>query len=176
MMDAKPLLRAACLGCAAGIRSLTPLACVSWAVATGRWRIRTKPFGLLGHPSVEAACLLAAGAEILGDKLPSTPPRTRLPPYLFRVAMGGALGVASLRVEEQSGPLGGLLGASVAAASTYGSYRLRMLLTRRGLANPLAGVLGDIVSMCLSLAVTARERRNEKKRWSRAIGWLTSQR
>jgi uncharacterized membrane protein len=69
-------------------------------------------------------------AELVADKLPSTPSRTRPGPFLARVVTGGLAGAALTAGVGSSLALGALLGALGAVAGTLGGYKARTGLVR----------------------------------------------
>ncbi|HJX87294.1 MAG TPA: DUF4126 family protein, partial [Gemmatimonadales bacterium] len=88
------LLLALALGVLAGLRSMTPPAVVAWAARLGHLELDPTPLAFLG--SAVAAWLFAAAAlgELVGDKLPFTPNRTRRGPFVARLLTGALSGGA----------------------------------------------------------------------------------
>ena len=151
-MESRPLVSAGLLGIAAGIRSMTPLAFVSAAAATGRWQLRKKPVSFLSDKKVALALAAAAAGEVVVDKLPFVPSRTAPPVWLWRIAMGGETGGVAGIAGDETGVIGALAGAGTAGAATYAAYRARLALQHQGrLPSPVAGLVGDALSLVLSL-------------------------
>jgi uncharacterized protein (UPF0548 family) len=115
-MSSDAFWRAAGLGALSGVRSLGPAAIVARESARRRRRLRRRKPG-------RALALLAAG-EMLADKLPFTPPRTRAPALLARLATGGWAGSRAVR-GGRARLVAGALGATAAVAATHLVYRLR---------------------------------------------------
>src|SRR5438067_3405560 len=91
-MDREGLISAALLGVATGVRSMTPLAVVSWVVAPGSEPLHRSVLAFLARPAVRAGFALTVAAEAVGDKLPATPARTSPASWLGRVLLGGLAG------------------------------------------------------------------------------------
>ena len=111
------LLLAFALGAAAGLRSMTPPAVVAWAGRLGHLDLEPTPLAFLG--SAALAWLLAAAAlgELVADKLPFTPSRTRPGPLVARLVTGtisGAALAAGAGGSLSGGAIAGALGALAA--------------------------------------------------------------
>jgi len=108
------LLHCAALGAAAGLRTTAPLAALVWKSPN------------LPVPS-SVATLLWLG-ELIADKLPFAPDRRSLPSVIARVASGALSGGLRARAADMA-PLGAVVGAAGALASTYAGAYLRALLS-----------------------------------------------
>jgi uncharacterized membrane protein len=128
-----PLILAFLLGVIAGLRSMTPPAAVAWATRLGWLQLEGTPLAFLG--SAVAAWLLTGLmlAELVADKLPFTPSRTRAGPFIARILTGGLAGAALTGGTGGSLVAGAVLGALGGVAGTLGGYR-----ARTGLVRPLA--------------------------------------
>src|ERR671922_1812342 len=90
-----PFTRASMLGAVAGMRSQLPIALLGLESARGRFDPgRSWPARRLARPGGVAAAVLAAVGELVADKLPVTPDRTRPGPFAGRVASGTLVGAA----------------------------------------------------------------------------------
>ena len=130
-----PFPRALLLGAVAGMRSQLPIALLGLEGARGRfdpgrsWLARR-----LATPGGVAAAVLASVGELVGDKLPVIPDRTRPGPFTGRVAIGT------------------LVGAVAAAASALALIRARTALARRTAVPDRAwGVVEDALALTLGL-------------------------
>lgn len=121
----KTLAAAALLGASSGMRTFTPLA----VLATRR----RAPASLL----VRRAVLIAAGSELVADKLPFAPARTMPASYLGRIASAAFCGHAV------AGYPGAARGAAAGAVTTQLGYRAR----RAASASLRAAVLEDAVAI-----------------------------
>lgn len=139
MSPAVPLLDAALLGAASGLRAATP-----WGVLALR--------GGAGGGIRRVAPLLAAGGELLGDKLPATPSRTSPPPLIARFASGAGAGALVGRTAA-----GAALGAVAAGAAAFAGERARAAIGRRGgLPDPAVALVEDALAIGLALLATRR--------------------
>jgi uncharacterized membrane protein len=145
------------LGIIAGLRSMTPLAAVAWGARLGWLHLDGTPLAFLG--SAAAAYLLTALmlAELVADKLPRTPSRTRPGPFVGRIVTGGLAGAALLGGTGGLLALGALLGALGAVAGTLGGYKARTGLVRMlGVPDYVVALAEDAVAVggaCLILSL-----------------------
>jgi uncharacterized membrane protein len=124
-----PFLLAFAIGIVAGLRSMTAPAAASWAIRLGWWNLREPPLMYLGSPLAAIAFLLFALAELVADKLPTTPSRLSAVPLTARILMGGLSGGALLAAAGQSGLLGAVLGGVGGIAGAFLGYHVRRALT-----------------------------------------------
>ncbi|MEV6848027.1 hypothetical protein [Actinoplanes sp. NPDC051411] len=117
------LVRAGLLGAATGARSATPLAALA-SHGGNRW--------------LSALATVAAGGELIADKLPGTPSRVKPAPLAARIVTGAvAAGLdARRRHRGVAGPA--LVGAAAAAAGSYAGAWWRAFAAHRGFAVPAA--------------------------------------
>jgi uncharacterized membrane protein len=145
------------LGTIAGLRSMTAPAAVAWGARLGWLRLDGSPLAFLG--SAAAAYLLTGLmlAELVGDKLPKTPSRTRPGPFLARIVTGGLAGAALTAGTGGSIAVGAVLGALGAVAGTLGGYRARTGLVRAlGVPDYTVALVEDALALggaCLILAL-----------------------
>ncbi len=145
------------LGFLAGLRSMTPLAAVAWGARLGWLHLDGTPLAFLG--SAAAAYLLTALmlAELVADKLPRTPSRTRPGPFIGRIVTGGVAGAALLGGTGGSLALGAVLGALGAVAGTLGGYKARTGLVRMlGVPDYVVALAEDAVAVggaCLIISL-----------------------
>ena len=98
---------------------------------------------------LRSAVFVASALELIGDKLPRTPPRTAALGLGLRILSGAGVARALLGRRRGRAATAGalLLGAAVAVASAFAGLRLRLALTRRlggGVrANAIAGAVED---------------------------------
>ncbi len=121
-------IAAALLGASAGMRTFTPAAVL---VARGR---------LPQDPPIRYGLFIAAGVELIGDKLPFVPSRTKPLPYLVRVASGAYCG------HRVAGQAGALVGAAAAPRERASAIRLASSPTRRSSAL-VAALLEDALAI-----------------------------
>jgi uncharacterized membrane protein len=145
------LLLAAGIGFVAGLRSLTAPAAVSWAAHLGWLNLQGSPLAFMGSTAAVAIFSILALAELVADKLPTTPNRTTPGPLMARIIMGGLAGACIslsagrlLVVGMVLGGMGGLIGA-------FAGYEARKRLVR-GLKvkDAVIAVTEDLVAIVLA--------------------------
>jgi uncharacterized membrane protein len=154
-----PFPRALLLGAVAGMRSQLPIALLGLESYRGRFHPdRSWLARRLATPGGVTAAVLASVGELVGDKLPIIPDRTRSGPFTGRVAIGSVVGAAVYQDADRPAPCGAVVGAVAAAASTLALARARTALGRRTPLPDLAwGVVEDALALTLGLlAVRSR--------------------
>src|SRR4051812_27915264 len=97
------MLPALLLGAVAGLRSQLPGALLALAVRQGMLpQGRRIPLRWLSARWGLPGAALAAGGELIGDKLPVTPSRLAPAPLIGRLVSGGAAGIAIADATSQS--------------------------------------------------------------------------
>lgn len=141
----KPLVRAALAGLATGARSFSALAACSRTTG-GDGRVER----LLHRPRVRRSLRSSAAFELVGDKLPVTPPRTSPPSLASRVSVGALTGALVARRGGGRAFAGGVVGAAASAAWTFAGPQYRAVLAART-GNDLPGaVLEDAAALGLA--------------------------
>jgi uncharacterized membrane protein len=150
-----PYLLAFLIGVVAGLRSMTPLAAVSWAARWGWLHLENTPLAFLGLAATPYIFSLLAIAELINDKLPKTPSRKALGPFAFRIITGAFSGAA---IGASSGALaGGLVAGAVGGvAGTLGGYEFRSRLVKAtgGKDLPVA-LLEDAIAICAAFWIVS---------------------
>jgi uncharacterized membrane protein len=149
-------LAAFLIGVVAGLRALTPLAATSWAARFGVLQLSGSRLGFLGSTAAPYILTVLAIAELIADKLPKTPSRKTLVPFIVRLVSGGLCG-AALGATGQS-LLGGLLAGAVGAiVGTLGGYEFRSRLVKAvgGHDLPIA-LLEDAVAIIAAIWIVSR--------------------
>jgi uncharacterized membrane protein len=113
------LLFAFAIGVVAGLRSLTAPAVVAWAAHLNWLHLQGTPFKLLGSTVAVVLFTVLAVAELVTDKLPSTPSRTALPGLIARIVLGGLSGAAVAAAGVQWFVLGAVLGVVGGIAGAF---------------------------------------------------------
>ncbi|PYV83171.1 MAG: hypothetical protein DMG05_26670 [Acidobacteria bacterium] len=119
------------VGVVAGLRPMTALAAMAWAVRRGRIQI---------EPSPIVVWMLSAGtskriaefaiSELIVDKLPFTPSRLNAAPLSLRIVSGAICGAAIRRSRKRSLTDGAVLGGLGALAGALTGYHVRKRLSR----------------------------------------------
>jgi len=144
------------IGVVAGLRCLTSPAAVSWAARLGWLHLENTPlafFGFVGTPYILS--VLAVG-ELINDKLPKTPSRKTLVPFVARIAMGALCG-AAIGVPGGAlvgGLLAGGLGGVVGTLAGY-EFRSRLVKATGGKDLPIA-ILEDSIAICSAFWIVSR--------------------
>ncbi|MFL5627218.1 MAG: DUF4126 family protein [Ktedonobacteraceae bacterium] len=143
--------RAATLGFATGLRSLTPLALLSWLQADKPSKSKDSVETLLDHPAVRITTALLALGELVGDKLPIIPSRLKPGPLTGRLLIGSLAGMSISHQYRQSLLLGALLGIGGAAAGSFmGYYGRTTLANATRIPQGLWGIAEDGLAIYLS--------------------------
>jgi uncharacterized membrane protein len=127
------LRRAAALGTASGPRTFG-----AWGGPALRGRVSGRTRLVLS---------VAAGGEMVFDKLPGVPPRCEPPALAGRIIAGALAGRLA------AGTRGAGVGAATAAAATYASERARALVgAHTGLPDPALGLIEDALVLGIAAA------------------------
>jgi uncharacterized membrane protein len=117
------------IGVVAGLRSLTPLAAVSWAARLRLLHLGNTWLAFLGYVATPYIVTVLAIGEIINDKLPKTPSRKAPVPFAARIVTGALSGAAIGTAANAL--IGGLiLGIVGAVVGTLGGYDFRARLVR----------------------------------------------
>lgn len=149
--------RAAALGAVAGLRSMMPLALLAaTANRPGDTPSGSRAPGLPPLLRSRGALIgfgLAAGGELVGDKLPQTPSRLAAGPLGARLFLGATAGALVCRAGGQSPLPGAVLGAVAAGAFAFAGYHLR---AAAGRATPIPDPAWGAVEDAIALGLGAR--------------------
>ena len=138
--------RALALGAISGLRFASGPAFVSRAANRGDMDLGGTPLAFLSSLHLSKLLALAELGEMVADKLPVTPSRTKFMPLLGRAASGGLVGAAVFFAEDRRAATGAVLGSSCAVAAAFAGEGLRALVGRKtGLADPVVALAEDAV-------------------------------
>jgi len=147
------------IGFATGLRSLTPLAVTCWAAHLGWLQFAPSQLAFIGKwPTVTIITLLAA-AELIVDKLPQTPARTKAVGLTARMILGSMCAV--LISVGSSGHMvlatvGGFFGA---ITGTFAGYHTRhFLVLRAHLSDLIVALTEDVIAIAVSLLIISHYR------------------
>lgn len=118
------------IGFFCGLRAFTPIALVSWLAIWGWMPLAGSPFWFIGTTTFAIAISILALLELIGDKLPKTPPRTQLMPLLGRIVTGGVSAAALCFSAGQPWLLGLCLGGSGSVLGAFTGYYVRRGIVR----------------------------------------------
>ncbi len=130
MGPSQVLLLAFLIGVASGLRSLTAPAAVAWAAHLRWFNLDRMPLSFMGSTAAVAIFTVLALGELVADKLPSTPSRTKPPGLIARIVLGGLSGAGVAAGGMQSIAFGGVLGVAGGLAGTFAGYQVRTRLVR----------------------------------------------
>jgi uncharacterized membrane protein len=143
------------LGVVTGMRSMTAIAALSWAVWLGLvpeqgWATWA------AHLVVVIIFTVFAVGEYVVDTLPKTPRRTDFGPALARVVVGGLVG-AMVAVAIDEPVAGGIIfGAGGAVIGAWGGFFVRMTVARIFRRDLPAGLLESASAIALAVLALAR--------------------
>jgi uncharacterized membrane protein len=157
MNPSQVLLLTLLIGVVAGLRSLTAPAVVTWAAHQNWLNLQNTPLSFMGSiPTVVIFTLLAV-AELVVDKLPSTPSRLKPPGLIARIILGGLSGACTAVARMQSTLFGTLLGATGGVAGAFGGHELRTRLVKALKVRDLViALLEDAVAIAVGLLIVSR--------------------
>jgi uncharacterized membrane protein len=144
------------IGIAAGLRSMTAPAAVSWAARLGWLHLENTWLAFLGFAATPYILSALAIGELIADKLPKTPSRKSPMGFIARIVSGALCGAAVGATRQAL--IGGLMaGALGAIAGTLGGYEFRVRLATAigGKDLPIA-LLEDAIAICGSFLVVSR--------------------
>ena len=145
------LLAAHFIGFVAGLRSLTPPAAVSWGAYLGWLHLQGSPFGFMASGITVTIFSTLALVELIADKLPQTPNRTRPGPLIARMIMGGLAGGALSAAGSKSVLAGVAVGAFGGLVGAFAGYEARRrLVTEAGLKDRVVAVGEDLLAIGLA--------------------------
>jgi uncharacterized membrane protein len=152
MKNSNAYVSAAMIGFVAGLRSLTGPALLSASGSAGLLRFGPRLKWLKSSKTALAFGALALG-ELVIDKLPSAPARTKLGPLVARAASGALCGAAVCAVQDEDVAKGAALGAVGAVAGTYAGYYLRKHAVEvHGIPKLAAALAEDAIAVSSGLA------------------------
>ncbi len=145
------------IGVVCGLRSFTGPAVVSWGAHLGWLSLAGSPLAFLGHPVAVAVFTILALCELVADKLPKTPARTAIGPFIVRIVFGGLCGAALAIAGHGLLGVGAVLGAIGAVTGTYGGYAYRHAASGSGKLPDLpVALLEDLVAIGGGLFLVSR--------------------
>jgi uncharacterized membrane protein len=151
------LLLAFGIGVIAGLRSLTAPAVVAWAAQRGWINLHGSALSFMASTVAVALFTILAAVELVTDKLPSTPARTKPPGLIARVLLGGLSGAAIWLAGGQSAAMGASLGAAGGLMGTFVGYQIRTGLVRAlKVPDIVVALLEDLVAIVGALFFVTR--------------------
>jgi len=157
-LDLNALAGAAGIGAVAGLRSMLAPALLSQAARTGSIELTDGPLAFLGTQQAADIATGVAVAELVADKLPSTPDRIVPFSLAARAVSGAIVGAAVYSARKKDPGPGALVGALAAIGAAFVGFALRRTLTRNARSAGLVIALAeDAVAVAIGVAVLRRE-------------------
>ncbi len=151
------LFLAFAIGMVSGMRALTAPAVTAWAAHRNWLNLAGTRLAFMGSTAAVAILTVLAIAELITDKLPSTPSRTA-PVGLIARFFCGALSGACVGVSSGQAPtFGAILGAAGGIAGAFAGYQWRTGLVK-ALKVPdfVIAVLEDLIAIGAGLFIVSR--------------------
>jgi uncharacterized membrane protein len=143
------------IGITAGLRTLAPIAVVSWAAHLGWLPVQGTWLAFLGATVTPYLVSVLALGELVTDKLPMTPSR-KVPVQFGARVFSGALCGAALGVASGAMLVGLLLGATGAVIGTLGGAAARARLAAAFGKDLPAALLEDLVAVGGAILIVSR--------------------
>jgi len=151
------LLLAFLIGAIAGLRTMTAPAVVAWAANRHWLNLHDSPLALMGSTAAVAVFTVLAIGELVVDKLPSTPSRTKLLGLIGRSVLGGLSGAGVAASGAQSIALGAVLGAAGGITGAFAGYEVRKRLVRTlKVPDLVIALLEDALAIAGGLLIVSR--------------------
>jgi uncharacterized membrane protein len=144
-MAVPPLAGAALIGTSTGLRSQMGMA----VLLNGTPRAQLP--ALLRHRAIRPIAVTAALAELVADKLPSTPPRTEARGLVPRLGLGGLSAGLLARSAGAPPTAAAAVGAGAAVGAAFVGMAARGTLAKR-MPPVMAALAEDLVAVVLAVA------------------------
>jgi uncharacterized membrane protein len=157
MTPSQVLLLTFLIGVVSGLRSMTAPAVVSWAAHRNWLNLHNTSLSFMGSTGAVVIFTLLAVVELIADKLPSTPSRTKPLGLIARIILGGLSGAGVAVSGAQSIVPGAVLGAVGGIAGAFAGYEVRKRLVK-ALKVPdfVIALLEDVVAIGGGLFIVSR--------------------
>jgi uncharacterized membrane protein len=143
------------IGITAGLRTLAPIAVISWAAHLGWLQLEGTWLAFLGATATAYVATALALGELVADKLPTTPSR-KVPVQFGARIFSGALCGAALAAPSGAIVVGLLLGAAGAVIGTLGGAAARARLAATFGKDLPAALLEDVVAVGGAILLVSR--------------------
>ncbi len=109
-------------------------------------RLKNSPLNFMQSKKVANVLTALIVVELIGDKLPTAPNRTKPAGIIFRGLSGALAGASIYKASGNNVLTGTLIGAATAVASTYISFLLRKSIVKNtSVIDPIIGALEDVL-------------------------------
>jgi uncharacterized membrane protein len=145
------------IGVVAGLRSLTAPAVVAWAGYRNWFSLHSSPLSFMASTATLVMFTVLAAIELVADKLPTAPARTKPTGLIARIILGGLSGASIAVAGMQSIPFGAILGAAGGIAGAFGGYQVRMRIVKAlKVPDLFVALLEDAVAIGTGLFIVSR--------------------
>jgi uncharacterized membrane protein len=145
------------IGVVAGLRSLTAPAVVAWGAHQNWLNLHNTRLSFMGSTAAVVIFTLLALAELVTDKLPSTPSRLKPPGLIARIVLGGLSGASVALAGAQSIALGAVLGVAGGIAGAFAGHEVRArLVNSLKVPDLLIALLEDATAIAGGLFIVSR--------------------
>ena len=157
MNPSQVLFLAFLIGVVTGLRSLTAPAVVAWAAHLNWLNLHNTAFSFMGSTAAVAIFTLLAVAELVTDKLPSTPSRLKPPGLIARILLGAFSGACVAVAGAQSIGLGAVLGVAGGVAGAFAGHEVRARLVKSlKVPDLVIALLEDATAIASGLFIVSR--------------------
>jgi uncharacterized membrane protein len=157
MTPSQVLLLALLIGVVSGLRSLTAPAVVAWGAHRNWLNLHSTALSFMASTAAVVIFTLLALVELVADKLPSTPRRTKPVGLIARIVLGGLSGAGVAVSGAQSIVLGAVLGAVGGVAGAFAGYQVRTRLVKAlEVPDLVVALLEDAVAIGGGLFIVSR--------------------
>jgi uncharacterized membrane protein len=144
----------AAMGAVSGLRSFTGPAIVSEAAHRKLLHLEKTPLSFLSSGNAAKTSIALAIGELIADKLPFTPDRTKLPSLMARFVAGALAGAAVAGKRKRNDQIAAaVVGGAAAIAAAYAGNQYRKHVKLPGI---VAALLEDALAVGAGTAIIAR--------------------
>jgi uncharacterized membrane protein len=144
----------AVIGAVSGLRSFTGPAIVSEAAHLKVLKLDKTPLAWLASGNAAKTSIALAVGELIADKLPFIPARTKAPSLAVRFVAGALCGAAVAGKRKRNEQIiGAMVGGTAALAAAFAGYQYRKHVKLPGI---LAALLEDTLAVSAGTAIVAR--------------------
>jgi uncharacterized membrane protein len=151
------LLFAFLIGIVAGLRSLMAPTTVAWGTRLGWINLHGTLLNFMGTTIGICFFSVLALVELIVDKLPSTPARTKPAGLIARILLGGLAGAALGLAGAQSWLTGGILGGVGGIVGAFAGSRVRTGIVKAlKVPDMVVALLEDAIAIGAGLFIVSR--------------------
>ncbi|HXJ04488.1 MAG TPA: DUF4126 family protein [Candidatus Acidoferrum sp.] len=145
------------IGVVSGMRSLTGPAVAAWAGHRNWLNLAGSRLAFMGSTAAVAIFTLLALIELIADKLPSTPSRTKPLGLIARFALGALSGACVVVSAGHSLVYGAVLGAAGGIAGAFAGHQWRTsLVNALKVSDLVIALVEDAVAIGIGLFIVTR--------------------